>query len=218
MTDFATARLNMVESQIRPNKVNDPRLLEILEILPRERFVPQDRQAFAYVDEDLKIGQDRYLMEPMVLSRLLQAVAPEPGDMALDIACGSAYSTAVLARLAQTVVALECESELAARGNEILNELGIDNAVVVEGGLTEGYPKQAPYDVILIGGAVQVIPQEIIDQLAEGGRLATVVLDDAGLGRATLIQRSGDVIARRVLFDANVKPLTGFQKSAEFVF
>ena len=218
MTEFALARLNMVESQIRTNKVSNPRLLELLERLPRERFVPEGQESIAYVDRDLMIGNQRYLMDPMVLARLLQAADPRPEDMVLDIACGSAYSAALLAGLAATVVALECEDQLVAVGNEILNEMGIDNAVVVEGELSGGYPKQAPYDVILIAGAVQFIPQAITDQLAEGGRLVTVLIDSEGLGRAVLVQRINGLLSQRVLFDANSKPLEEFQKAAEFVF
>lgn len=218
MMDFALARLNMVESQIRTNKVSSRRLLELLEKLPRERFVGKGQESIAYVDRDLKIGTERYLMDPMVLARLLQAADPGPGDMVLDIACGSAYSTSLLAGLAATVVALECEPQLVTYGNEILNELGIDNAVVVEGQLSGGYPKQGPYDVIVIGGAVQFIPEAITDQLAEGGRLATVLVDAEGLGRAVLVQRMNGLLSQRVLFDANSKPLKEFQKASEFVF
>ena len=218
MTDFALARLNMVESQIRTNKVSSPRLIELLEKLPRERFVRKGQESIAYVDRDLKIGDDRYLMDPMVLARLLQAADPGPDDMVLDIACGSAYSASLLAGLAATVVALECEPQLVTYGNEILNDLGIDNAVVVEGQLSGGYPKQGPYDVILVGGAVQFMPETITDQLAEGGRLVTVMVDAEGLGRAVLIQRINGLLSQRVLFDANSKPLKEFQKAAEFVF
>lgn len=218
MTDFALARLNMVESQIRTNKVSSARMLELLEKLPRERFVRKGQESIAYVDRDLKIGNDRYLMDPMVLARLLQAADPGPDDIVLDIACGSAYSASLLAGLAATVVALECEPQLVAYGNEILNELGIDNAVVVEGQLGGGYPKQGPYDVIVIGGAVEFIPEAITDQLAEGGRLATVLFDAEGLGRAILVQRINGRLSQRVLFDANSKPLKEFQKAAEFVF
>lgn len=218
MTDFALARLNMVESQVRTNKVSGSRLLELLETLPRERFVGDGQESIAYVDRDLKIGAERYLMDPMVLARLLQVAEPGPEDMVLDIACGSAYSTAVLAGLASTVVAVECEPQLVAQGNEVLNELGIDNAVVVQGELTGGYPKQAPYDVIVIGGAVQFIPDTIGEQLVEGGRLVTVLLDSEGLGRAILAQRIDGLLSQRVLFDANSKPLKEFQKAAGFVF
>jgi protein-L-isoaspartate(D-aspartate) O-methyltransferase len=218
MTDFAFARLNMVESQIRTNKVSDERLLEALESVPRELFVPDELRGIAYVDEDISIGHGRHLMQPMVLARLLQSAAPGPGDMVLDIACASGYSTAVLARLAATVAAVESEAVLVEKGNQILNDLGIDNAVMVEGELKAGYSKQAPYDVILLGGGVAEVPTEITDQLAEGGRLVTVVMEENGLGRATLMQRNGSVVSSRVIFDAAVPLLSEFAKAPGFVF
>jgi protein-L-isoaspartate(D-aspartate) O-methyltransferase len=218
MTDFAAARLNMVDSQIRTNKVTDPRLIEALEAVPRERFVTDAQRGVAYIDEDLEIAPGRYLMEPMVLARLLQAAAPRPADMALVIGCGAGYSTAILARLAQTVVGLESDRALMDRANRTLNALDVDNAVVVEGPLAAGYQKQAPYDVILFAGAVAEVPQVVKRQLADGGRLVAVVVDDAGIGRGTLIQRAGDSFSARTLFDAATPLLPGFAREAGFVF
>jgi protein-L-isoaspartate(D-aspartate) O-methyltransferase len=138
--------------------------------------------------------------------------------LALDIGCATGYATAVLAQLAATVVALESDHHLAAEANSLLSELGIDNAVVVEGPLTEGYAKQAPYNVILLNGAVAEVPTRITDQLADGGRLMTVVRDSAGLGRATLIQRTDNVVSGRVIFDAATPLLPGFAHQPGFVF
>ncbi|MFQ6018971.1 MAG: protein-L-isoaspartate O-methyltransferase, partial [Kiloniellaceae bacterium] len=143
---------------------------------------------------------------------------PDPGDIVLDIGCGPGYSTAILARLSATVVALESDTELAAKANRILADLGIDNAVVVEGPLTEGYPKQAPYNVIVLGGAVAEIPAAISDQLADGGRLVTVVRNATAVGQATLTQRSGEVVSSRGLFDAASPLLPGFEVEPGFVF
>ncbi len=218
MIDFAAARLNMVESQIRPNRVSDPRLLEAFDSVPRERFVPEALQGIAYIDQDLEVAPGRYLMEPRVLARLLQAAAPQPEDIVLDIGCATGYSTGILAQLAATVVALEHQAELAELGNAVLNDLGTDNAIVVEGSLVEGYAKQAPYDVILIGGAVAEIPEAIAAQLAEGGRLATVVEEAPGLGRATLMENHAGILSQRALFDAGTPLLPGFEKAAGFVF
>ncbi len=218
MTDFAMARVNMVESQIRPNKVTDAGIIDAMSALPRERFVGQDMRGLAYLDEDLPIAAGRYLMEPMVLARLLQAARPGSTDIALDIACGTGYSTAIIARHCATVVALECDKTLADQGNEILNDLGIDNAVVVHGELSAGYPKQAPYDVIVFGGAVSEVPGAVLEQLAEGGRLVAVLRGKDGIGRAHLAQRIGGVVSRRVLFDASIPTLPGFEHQAGFVF
>jgi protein-L-isoaspartate(D-aspartate) O-methyltransferase len=218
MVDFAAARWNMVESQLRTNKVTDLRLLDAFETVPRERFVPEPLRGIAYIDQDVALGDGRFVMEPRVLARLLQAAEPGPDDMALDLGCGSGYATAILSRLAATVVALEDDAALAAAANRNLAELEIDNAVVVEGRLAEGYPKQAPYNVILLGGAVAEIPAAITDQLAEGGRLVTVVSAGPGLGRATLMRRDAGVVASRVLYDAVLPMLPGFEAEPGFVF
>ena len=216
--DYAAARANRVGSQLRTNKVTNLGLLEAFETVPRELFVPADRRGVAYVDEDLAIAQGRYLMEPMVLARLLQEAAIEPGDIVLDIGCGSGYSSAILAKLAATVVAVESDQRLAEEANRRLSDQGNDNVVVVEAALDEGYPKQAPYNVILIGGSVADLPQAICDQLSDGGRLVTVVRDRPGLGRASLMQRTGDVVSSRVLFDAATPYLPGFTREAGFAF
>jgi len=216
--DFAAARHNMVECQVRPNKVTDERVLAAMSELPRERFLPKSRQGVAYVDEDIALGDGRYLMEPMVLARLVQAAAVGPGDLALDVGCASGYSTAVLARLCNTVVALESHAGLVAEATAALAELGIDNAAVFERSLAKGYAKQAPYDVILFGGAVARLPEAIVKQLGEGGRLVAVVADGHGMGKATLFVRRSGVVSSRILFDAATPPLPGFAPEPRFVF
>jgi protein-L-isoaspartate(D-aspartate) O-methyltransferase len=207
----------MVESQIRPNKVTDPRLIEALESLPRELFVPKALRGVAYVDEDIAVATDRYLMEPLVLARLLQAAALEPTDTALDIGCATGYSTALLGRLASMVVGLEGDAALAAEAKRRLAELSIDNAVVVEGRLTAGYREQAPYNVILLGGRVEHIPDTLIEQLAEAGRLVAV-LGRPGVSRAIVMTRRGGTVSSREIFDAAVPPLPGFERETGFVF
>jgi len=216
--DYAAARANMVGSQLRTNKVSDTGLLEAFEAVPRELFVPADKRGVAYVDEDLAVADGRYLMKPMVLARLLQEAAIEPGDIVLDIGCCSGYSSAILAKLAATVVAVESDKRLAAEANRILSDQGNDNVVVVEAPLDEGYPKQAPYNVIFIAGSVAEVPKAICDQLIDGGRLVTVVKDRSGLGRASLMQRTGDVVSSRVLFDAATPYLPGFTREPGFIF
>jgi len=201
----------MVESQIRTNKVTDPRIVDAFGTVRREAFVGEAQRGIAYIDEDLEIAPGRYLMEPMVLARLLQAAAPQAGDMALDIGCATGYSTAVLARLAETVVGLERERALIDAANRTLNALDVDNAVVVEGALEAGYQKQAPYNVIVFQGAVAAVPETVKRQLADG-------VDQTGFGRGTLVQRSGDSFSSRTLFDAATPLLPGFAREAGFVF
>lgn len=217
--DYALARLNMVESQIRTNKVTDAGLIDAFESVPREIFVPKNKRGIAYTDEALEIGSGRYMLEPMVLARLLQAARPAPGDVALDVACGRGYATALLSHLVSTVVGVDESAELVEFGNAVLSGLEIDNAALVSGPLTSGYAKQAPYDVILVDGAVDVVPSSLFDQLAEGGRLVTIEGgSSSGPGLAVLYEKRGGQVGRRILFDAGTPMLPGFQREPGFVF
>lgn len=218
MIDYAAARLNMVESQLRTNKVTDEAVLDAFLAIPRERFVPASLRGNAYIDDDIPLGGERWLMEPMVLARLLQLAAVERDDTVLDIGGATGYGSAVLARLARSVVAVEADAELVRQAGARLRELGFANAAVIEGPLTEGYAGRAPYDAIVIEGAVAQIPEAVTRQLAEGGRLVAVVKKPGGIGRAVLMTRSGGVLSQRPAFDAAVRPLPGFQPRPSFVF
>lgn len=223
MTDFKAARLNMVESQVRCNAVTDTRVIQAVSDIPRERFVPQSCQGYAYMDEDLKIadggheGGARYLMEPRVFGKLVQLAEVDSSDLVLDIGSGTGYSAAVLARLGSAVVSLECDEDLAKRASTTLNDLGIDNAAVVTGTLEQGYADQAPYDVIFFNGSVEEVPEAILDQLKDDGRLVAVVGDETA-GSAMVFVRAGDDVSGRKAFDALVQPLPGFQREKSFVF
>lgn len=217
--DYALARLNMVESQIRTNKVTDPEVVGAFEATPRELFVSKARRGIAYADEALEIGSGRYMLEPMVLARLLQAAEPRAGDVALDVACGTGYATALLSRMVSTVVGVDEVAELVERGNGILSSLEIDNAALVTAPLTAGYRKQAPYDVILVDGSVEMLPDALFEQLAEGGRLVTVEGGSSvGPGVAVLYEKRAGRIGRRILFDAGTPRLPGFRREPGFVF
>lgn len=218
MTQYDAARLNMVESQLKPNKVTIPAILEAMGDVPRESFVPKALRGIAYVDNDLAIGNGRFLTEPMVLGRLIEMAQITPADIVLVIGCGTGYSAAVLARLANTVVAIENDPDLAQQASETLAHLGADNAVVIEAPLTAGYAEQAPYQSIIIDGAVAEVPQQILAQLAEGGRLAAMVSPGGPLGKATLFQRIGGTISHREIFDASIPLLPGFEPVPTFQF
>ncbi len=218
MVDYAASRRNMVENRVRPNKVTDPVLIAAMLELPRERFLPEELRCIAYVDEDIPLDGGRCLMEPMVLARLLQTAEVRPDDVALDAGCATGYSSAVLARLCDTVVALESDRELAARASAVLAELGIDNAAVIEARIEDGYPKQAPYDVILFGGAIRYVPEAIAGQLAEGGRLVAVVQDGAGMGRGTVFTRHAGSLSGRAVFDSATPLLAEFEVEMGFAF
>ena len=216
--DFAIQRSAMVDCQLRTNKVTDERVIAAFSDVPRELFLPEERRSIAYVDEDLALGGDRHLMEPMVLARLIQAAAIQPGDIVLDIGCATGYASAIMARLADTVVALEEDPGLAEQAGATLSKLGVDNAVVVEGSLVAGYPKQAPYNAILIAGSVDQVPRAICDQLGEGGRLVTVLKNGPSIGVAKLLQRGGSTTSSRPLFDAATPFMPGFVAEPGFVF
>jgi protein-L-isoaspartate(D-aspartate) O-methyltransferase len=218
MAYSAIARTNMVEGQLRPNKVTDARLLGAMGQLPREQFAPDAARAIAYTDEAIDLGGCRSMMEPMVLGRLLQELQAQPHELALHVGCNTGYGTAVLARLCTTVVAVEEEPPLAYAAIANLQKVGADNAVVIANKLIEGYAKQAPYDVILVEGGTRLMPEKLLAQLAPGGRLVAVELGKGAMGQAKLWQRVGEGTSARVLFDANAALLPGFAPKVGFVF
>ena len=219
MTVYEAARRCMIESQLRPNKVTDERVTGAFARIRRELFVPEPLRVIAYVDEDLPVGDGRFLMEPMVAARLLQAAAPERADKAMVVGAGTGYEAALLGLITHSVIALEENPRLARLARAALVEENLASVNVVEGPLRPGHRAGAPYDVVLFGGAVAELPNEIVAQLAEGGRLVAVIRPAAaGVGRATLVTRTGGVIARRTLFDAATPLLQGFAPEPAFVF
>ncbi len=219
MTDFALARRNMVDGQLRPNRVTNAALLAAIGELPRERFLPDGLKSVAYADDDVPLGSGRHMMEPMVLARLIQSLQPQPEDKALVAASGRGYGAAILARLVGSVVAVENNADLAASAQQTLRDLRVTNIQLVAGQPDQGAAASGPYDVILIEGAVQEVPQAIADQLAEGGRLATVLADPSGaLGVAQLFVKQGGVTSGRPLFDAGTPLLPGFTPPPKFTF
>lgn len=216
MTDFAAQRENMVESQVRPNGVTDRRILDAMAAIRREDFVPGDRSSVAYMDEDVPIGGGRYLIEAMAFAKLLQLAEVKPDDKVLLVGAGMGYGTAVAARLCSRVVALEQVTGLAAAARRALAGLG--NVVVVEGVLAEGAKGHGPYDVIIIEGRIAEVPEGLVSQLAEEGRLIAVV-GERDVAKAQVIMASGRIVSRRVAFDASIAPLPGFaRKVPAFVF
>lgn len=216
--DFAAARRNMVDCQILPNRVDDQRVIDAMLAIPREKFVSDGLAGIAYVDEALPIGDGRCVMEPMVIGRLLQAAELNAGDLALSIGCGTGYAVAVLAKIVETVVAVEPDKGLAQKAGDILSGLGLDNVAVVDGDLKAGKAEQGPYDVIFFDGAVDRVPEAITDQLAEGGRLVAVVATGGGIGTARLVSRFGGALSSRDLFDAGTALLPGFEPAKAFSF
>ena len=218
MTDHVAARRNMVSGQIRTNRVTDERLIDAMEEIPRERFVPHAKRGVAYVDEDVEIAAGRYLMEPMVLARLVQEANVAADDMVLDVGCGTGYAAAVMSRLAGTVIALDVDGSLAEEAERTLGAVGADNAIVVTGPLADGHAQQAPYDVILLGGAVDHLPPALADQLAEGGRIVGVLREAGGVGQAILWAKYRGALSSRSLFEASLPPLPGIARPVSFEF
>jgi protein-L-isoaspartate(D-aspartate) O-methyltransferase len=220
MTDFALARRNMIDGQLRPNRVTNGQLLAVFADLPRERFLPPGLRSVAYADDDVPLGEGRWLMEPMVLGRLIQTLQPQPDDNALVVGSGAGYGSALLARLVKSVVAVEADARLAGSAERAVRDLGITNIRQVTGKMKEGHAAGAPYDVILIEGAVQHIPPAIVAQLAEGGRLGTVIAGSSPgvLGVAHLMIKEGGVASGRPIFDAGTPALPGFATPPRFTF
>jgi protein-L-isoaspartate(D-aspartate) O-methyltransferase len=215
--DFEAARAAMLNSQLLPNKLLDEALANALGRAPRERFVPRAQQGVAYVDEDIHLGGGRYLMEPLILTRLLQAASIGSDDMVLDVGCLTGYAAAVMSELAGTVVAIDSDTDLVTQATETLADMDITNVAVVEAELSAGLPDQGPFNVIIIEGAVSEVPPALLDQLAEGGRLVCVVRGD-GVGVANIFTRINGAIGHRPLFDAATPVLPGFEKKKAFVF
>ena len=215
--DMTTARHNMVENQIRTNRITDSIIIDAMDDIPREAYVPELYKGVAYIDAAISLGGDRYILEPLALARLTQAAAILPGDIALIIGSGAGYAAALIARIADAVVALENDKTLASKSSEILSEQGIDTVAVVSGALAKGYPTQAPYDVIFLNGAVAKVPEVILNQLAEGGRLVAILAEPL-VGRGMLYTRTNGVISGLHVFDANAPILLGFELKPEFVF
>jgi protein-L-isoaspartate(D-aspartate) O-methyltransferase len=219
--DFRQQRLNMVESQVRPSDVTDQRIIRAMMEVSRERFVPARLVSIAYIDDPVPVTADsrtpRCLLPPRTLAKMLQLLAIGPQSVVLDVGCATGYSTAVLARIAGRVVAVEAEPELARAAASTLQELGVGNAAVAEGPHAAGAPAQGRFDAILLNGAVPAVPPGLLDQLADRGRLAAV-LRQGPVCRAHVWRRSGKAIDRQPAFDAAAAALPGFEAPAEFVF
>ena len=217
--DYADARRRMVDGQLRPNRVTDPRVLEAMRELPRERFLPPALRSRAYVDEDVPLPGGRVVPEPMVIARLVQLAAVRPGDRALVVCAGTGYGAAILAHAGAQVVALEEDAGLARLARETLADLLPAGAVrLVSGTPAEGFRAAAPYDVILLEGEVPAVPEGLSGQLAEGGRLVAVLGGGRRNGSAVLGQRLGGGFTVTPVFDCATAPLPAFAPAPGFVF
>ncbi len=215
--DFARARANMVANQLRPNRIQDPRLLEAMGEVPRELFLPKHLRGVAYHDEDIDLGNGRRLIEPLALAKMLEAARVRSEDAVLVIGCDTGYSAAVLSRLAGTVFLLIEEEGAAESIEKLMLELGCENVLLQPGDPRRGLPQLAPFDLVLIAGGVREVPRALIDQLADGGRLVTVLIDGAA-GKVAVFERFGDAVGKLTPFDAWVPPLPALLPEPGFTF
>jgi protein-L-isoaspartate(D-aspartate) O-methyltransferase len=221
MSDFSTARQKMVDGQVRPSDVTDPRILEALLAVPREAFVPASQRALAYLDLDLDVGQAggtrRFLIKPVVIAKMLQAAQIMDTDNVLVVGCASGYAAAVAAKLGSRVTATESDSALAAQASDVLATLGYGNVTVRSAAAADGDEANAPYDVIVLAGATEIVPDRLYRQLKDGGRLVGVFAMSRP-PRAMIVTHSHADFGDRALFDAAAPVLPGLERPPAFVF
>jgi protein-L-isoaspartate(D-aspartate) O-methyltransferase len=215
MTDFSTRRVMMVDTQVRPSDVTKFPIIAAMLAVPREVYVPARMREAAYIGENVNIGAGRVLLEARTLAKMLDALDIQPHELVLDLGCGLGYSTAIIAKLADAVMAVEADEALAAEAQRTLSAEGVDNAAVITGPLAAGAAKHGPYDVITVQGGVEVVPQAIIDQLKDGGRIACVFMTGA-LGEARVGYKSGGNVTWRAVFNASAPVVPGFAASRGF--
>lgn len=217
MSDYAERRRIMVDTQVRPSDVTKYPIIDAMLSVPREAFVPGGRREAAYVGENMTLAPGRVMLEPRTFAKMLDALDVGPGDLVLDVGVGLGYSAAVLSRLAEAVIAVEEDAGFAAEAQTALSEQGADNVVVVEGALAEGAAQHGPYDVIIIEGAAEAVPQALLDQLREGGRIACLFMEGA-LGVCRIGYRLDGRVNWRFAFNASAPVLPGFERARDFVF
>lgn len=215
MTDYAARRTTMVDTQIRPSDVTKFPIIEAMLFIPREEFVPANRREAAYVGENLDLGRGRVMLEPRTLAKMLDALDVQRNELVLDIGSGLGYSAAVIARLAEAVVAVESDADLANEAQDILSREGADNVIQHQGALAEGAAQHGPYDAIIIQGGVCELPAGLLEQLKDGGRIACLFMQDA-LGVVRIGYKLDGGISWRFAFNASAPVLPGFEKQVAF--
>lgn len=210
MTDFARRRTTMVDTQVRPSDVTKFPIIDAMLTVPRELFVPADKREAAYMGEHVDLGGGRVVLDPRTLAKMLEAAEIDLDDLVLDVGTGMGYSAALAARMAEAVIAVEGSADLVSEAERALSEAGVDNVAVVEGPLAEGASKHGPYDVILIEGGVERVPETLINQLKEGGRIVAIFLEGK-LGVVRVGYRIDGAVSWRFAFNAGAPLLPGFE-------
>ena len=215
MAEFAQRRITMVDTQVRPSDVTSFQVLDAMLSVPRELFVPSKQRDAAYAGTHVGLGHGRVVLAPRTMAKLLQVADVQPDELVLDVGAGLGYSSALAACMAEAVIALEEDADLAREAERALSEASADNVAVINGALVDGASKHGPYDVVLIEGAVQDIPDALIDQLKVGGRIVAIFLEGA-LGTARVGYKDGQGVSWRFAFNATAPVLPGFEKRREF--
>ncbi|MCH6568613.1 MAG: protein-L-isoaspartate(D-aspartate) O-methyltransferase [Acidobacteria bacterium] len=207
--DLAQQREQMVETQLESRDIQSERVLEAMKKVPRHLFMPESVRQYAYIDSPVPIDQGQTISQPYIVGLMTQTVDPKPGDRALEVGTGSGYQAAVLGELVQEVYTIEIIPDLAERAGKTLSDLGYDNVEVRQGDGYQGWPEKAPFDIILITAAPEKIPQPLIDQLAEGGRLVVPVGPQGEIQTLTLVTREKGEVKRTYITDVRFVPMTG---------
>ncbi|MDT7933451.1 MAG: protein-L-isoaspartate O-methyltransferase [Sphingomonadaceae bacterium] len=218
MDRFETMRAAMIDNQLRPTGVNDPRVLAAFAEIERERFVPEKLRGIAYLDDNLEVAPGRYMLDPLVFGNLVNRAEFDPSDKVLLIGLGTGYEAAVIAQLVDRVIGVEPHAGLAAQARAALANTKVTNVTVVEAALGHGAPEFAPFDALFLNGAAELLPQILVDQLRDGGRFAGVTVDDMGLTRGVSGAKSAGVIGTTAFLDAGVPRLPGLERPRAFRF
>ncbi len=217
MTDYNTARTAMVDCQIRPSDVTKYPIIEAFLNTPRETYVPKNDRPIAYAGKHIALNKDRVLLDARTFAKMLDAVNVQPDELVLDLGCGLGYSTAIIATMAEAVVAVETDAEMVANASDILMEQSVDNAFVTTGDLTLGNAKNGPYDVIILQGSVEQVPDTLINQLKDGGRICAI-FRDGSFGDCRIGYKTHKQLSWRTVFNASAPLINGFENKPEFKF
>lgn len=215
MSDFAARRTTMVDTQVRPSDVTKFPIINAMLTVPREDFVPAAQREAAYLGENLDLGQGRVVLDPRTLAKMLDHLDITNDELVLDVGCAMGYSSAVIAHMAEAVVAVEEDEAMATEAQEALAEVGSDNVIVHVGPLAEGAPQHGPYDAVIVQGAVEEVPAGLVVQIKDGGRIACLFMEE-GLGEVRVGYKQNDQISWRSEFNAGAPVLRGFERKVAF--
>ena len=217
--DFKIARKNMVENQIRANKVTSLNVINAFLDIPREKFVPDALQEISYVDEDIQLSRNRFMMKPMILARLFQSLNLKGNENILHVGSNSGYGSAILSRMCSSVISLESDKKLFETSIHTFSNMGFDNVVPLHGSMENGVEKEAPFDIIFIEGSIETEPKSLFGQLNENGKLIAIIRPaNIKIGKAKLFFKISNEIGLENLFDAQVSKLSIFKSKTKFSF